>query len=73
MDQLSIPVGAMTGGSWQGRTAGLLSRKAELNEMETELAEVKRLAEELADQGDQARPGPFRGCRRGLKRSAAAR
>lgn len=48
------PSGAMTGGSWQGRTAGLLSRKAELNEMETELAEVKRLAEELADQGDQA-------------------
>lgn len=45
-----FPSGAMTGGSWKQRTSGLLTRKAELNDLQTELKTVEQQLEITAAQ-----------------------
>ncbi len=55
-----FPSGAMTGGSWKQRTAGLLTRKAELNDLERELCSVNERAQSLAAQGEMLAAAAFR-------------
>lgn len=47
-----FPSGAMTGGSWKQRTSGLLTRKAELNDLERELDTVRKKAKTLAAESE---------------------
>ncbi len=48
-----FPSGAMTGGSWKQRTLGLLTRKAELNDLERELLSVQEQEKSLLAQGER--------------------
>lgn len=48
-----FPSGAMTGGSLNNRTSGLLTRKAELEELETKLADYQKQGDQLRVQGQK--------------------